>query len=264
MKSSTELFEREFLADYAIKSISSKGRRYHESDCPLRTCFQRDRDRIVHSKAFRRLKQKTQVFLATESDHYRSRLTHTLEVVQISRLIARSLALNEDLAECIALAHDLGHTPFGHSGEAVLKVLLKNTGGFEHNQQSLRVVDELENKYPHFQGLNLSYEIRKGLLKHTVHNDPSTVIQGASLEAQVVNIADEIAYNNHDLDDGLSAQLLIESQLEKHCALFSEIKKNVEQDHASLLPHQRRHLINRQLITAQILDVINHSKKLQY
>ena len=198
------------LAPYAVRSLFSLGRRFEEPPSLTRTCFQRDRDRIVHSKAFRRLKHKTQVFVANESDHYRSRLTHSLEVAQISRHLSRLLRLNEDLCESIALAHDLGHPPFGHSGEREMNHLMKAFGGFEHNRQSLRVVDVLEQKYPHFYGLNLSFEVREGLIKHQSAYDDAGIDGGyVTLEAEVVNLADEIAYNNHDLDDGLRAGVFL-------------------------------------------------------
>ncbi len=205
--------ERKSLAPYAALSGNSRGRKYRESPHPYRTDFQRDRERIIHSRAFRRLEYKTQVFINHEGDHYRTRLTHTVEVAQISRSIARALRLNEDLTESIALAHDLGHTPFGHAGERELNELLRDHGGFEHNRQSLRIVDELEKRYPDFNGLNLTWETREGIIKHTTEHDhpdnkefsPNT---RPSLEAQIIDLADEIAYNNHDLDDGLSSGIL--------------------------------------------------------
>ncbi|MGH0034699.1 MAG: deoxyguanosinetriphosphate triphosphohydrolase [Myxococcota bacterium] len=210
--------EAERLASAAVKSMESAGRVVAETDHPYRTCFQRDRDRIVHSRAFRRLEYKTQVFVHHEHDHYRNRLTHTLEGAQIARTIARALRLNEELAESIALAHDLGHTPFGHAGERVLAELLRADGGFDHNRQTLRVVDWLEERYPEFRGLNLTAETREGILKHGIHWEhpvplPPLYAQ-RSLEAQVADAADEIAYVNHDLDDGLRSGLLTLGQLE--------------------------------------------------
>jgi dGTPase len=204
--------EAERLAPFAVRSGESLGRVHPEPDHPYRTAFQRDRDRIVHSRAFRRLEYKTQVFVYHEGDHYRNRLTHTLEGSQISRTIARALRLNEDLAEAVALAHDLGHTPFGHAGERALSELMRNDGGFDHNRQSLRIVDLLEDRYPAFRGLNLTSETREGILKHGCHWEhpvpvPELMSQ-PSLEAQVVDVADEIAYTNHDLDDGLRSALL--------------------------------------------------------
>lgn len=206
--------EEETLAPYAMKSSRSHGRRYDEPKHPYRTEFQRDRERIIHSTSFRRLEYKTQVFVNHEGDHYRTRLTHTIEVSQIARGIARALKLNEDLTEGIALAHDLGHTPFGHSGEAVLNKLMDKHGGFEHNRQGLRVVDYLEHRYPDFQGLNLTFELREGILKHeTVYDNPSCPpemfpSERPTLECQVINIADEIAYTCHDVDDGLNSGLI--------------------------------------------------------
>lgn len=203
--------EEKFLAPYAVRAKKSRGRHFSEPEDDYRTCFQRDRDRVIHSKAFRRLKGKTQVFVAHYGDHYRSRLTHTMEVAQISRDIARRLSLNEDLAETIALAHDLGHTPFGHAGQETMNEIMKQYGGkFEHNEQSRRIVEFLEEKKPDFPGLNLTFEVRDGLIKHrTSFDNPHTNdILMPSLEAQIVNIADEIAYLCHDVDDGLRADIL--------------------------------------------------------
>jgi dGTPase len=205
--------EQELLAPYAVKSAHSGGRAYAEDEPPFRSAFQRDRDRIVHSTAFRRLEYKTQVFVNHEGDHFRTRLTHTLEVAQIARTIARSLQLNEDLTEAIALAHDLGHPPFGHAGERAMNELMQPYGGFEHNQQSLRIVEVLEERYPEFPGLNLTWETRDGLKKHQPRSLPSTADRPAavvapSLEAQITDFADEIAYNNHDIDDGLTSQMI--------------------------------------------------------
>jgi dGTPase len=205
--------EQEILAPYAVKSAHSGGRQYPEEEHPFRLAFQRDRDRIVHSTAFRRLEYKTQVFVNHEGDHFRTRLTHTLEVAQIARTIARSLCLNEDLTEAIALAHDLGHPPFGHAGERAMNEMMQPYGGFEHNQQSLRIVEVLEDRYPNFPGLNLTWETRDGLKKHQPRFLPSTATGlGAavapSLEAQITDYADEIAYNNHDIDDGLASQMI--------------------------------------------------------
>lgn len=201
MRSDWEKWENQYLAPYAAKSQTSKGRIEFEEDCPLRTIYQRDRDRIIHSKSFRRLKHKTQVFIAPKGDHYRTRLTHTLEVAQISRTIARALRLNEDLTEAIALGHDLGHTPFGHAGERTLSEL---SHGFSHNKQSLRVVDILERNG---KGLNLSYEVRDGILNHSGEGFPTTV------EGQIVRLCDRIAYVNHDLDDAIRAGVIQFRQL---------------------------------------------------
>lgn len=198
-------FEAEFLSPYAVRSQNTRGRMREMAPCEVRTDFQRDRDRIIHSKAFRRLKHKTQVFIAPEGDHYRTRLTHTLEVAQIARTIARGLRLNEDLTEAIALGHDLGHTPFGHAGEHALNNLF--SGGFRHYEQSLRVVDVLEGN----QGLNLTYEVRDGILKHTGEAEPET------LEGMVVKISDRIAYINHDIDDALRAGKISYDELPHEC-----------------------------------------------
>jgi dGTPase len=208
-----EQHEQETLAPYAVQSVHSGGRLYPEDEHPFRLAFQRDRDRVVHSSAFRRLEYKTQVFVNHEGDHFRTRLTHTLEVAQIARTIARSLRLNEDLTEAIALAHDLGHPPFGHAGERAMNEMMQPYGGFEHNQQSLRIVEVLEERYPEFPGLNLTWETRDGLKKHqprVLRGDETgqTTVVGPSLEAQVADSADEIAYNNHDIDDGLTSQMI--------------------------------------------------------
>ncbi|MBP7585339.1 MAG: deoxyguanosinetriphosphate triphosphohydrolase [Spirochaetes bacterium] len=205
--------EDHLLSPLAARSKYTRGRQYPEEPHPYRAEFQRDRERIIHCRAFRRLEYKTQVFVNHEGDHYRTRLTHTIEVAQIARSIARALRLNEDLAEGIALAHDLGHTPFGHTGETVLNGLLKEDGGFEHNRQSLRVVDMLEERYQDFPGLNLTWETREGIIKHSTSYDHPEVSDFApgerpGLEAQIIDFADEIAYNNHDLDDGLSSGML--------------------------------------------------------
>ena len=202
----TEQMELNTLSKYASKACESKGRDFYLEPCEIRTCFIRDRDRIIHCKSFRRLKHKTQVFLSPQGDHYRTRLTHTLEVSQIARTISRALRLNEDLTEAIAMGHDLGHTPFGHSGEDVLNGLL--SGGFCHNKQSLRVVEKLENNG---HGLNLTFEVRDGILNHKKDGHPST------LEGEVVSIADRIAYINHDIDDAIRAGILTENSLPKDC-----------------------------------------------
>lgn len=212
--------EEQILAPYALRSGQTKGREYPHRDNDFRTPFQRDRDRILHTTAFRRLEYKTQVFVNHEGDYFRTRLTHTLEVAQIGRTIARALAANEDLVEAICLAHDLGHPPFGHSGEYALDEIMKPFGGFEHNQQSLRIVTELEQRYSDFPGLNLTYEVREGIVKHETSYDRSQLLlqyspeANASLEAQIANAADELAYTAHDLDDGLYAGLLTPYELE--------------------------------------------------
>lgn len=217
------------LAGYAVQSSQSQGRNYAETFDPYRTAFQRDRDRIIHSKAFRRSRGKTQVFVAHYGDHYRSRMAHSMEVAQISRDIARTLGLNEDLAEAIALAHDLGHTPFGHAGEYALNTVMERYGfHFEHNEQSLRVVELLEYRYADFVGLNLSYEVRDGLIKHrTSYDNPHLVDHPmSSLEAQVVNLADEIAYQNHDIDDALRSGIVTVAQMNQ-LALWQRAQKEI-------------------------------------
>ncbi len=205
--------ERQVLASYGMKSADSRGRRHPEAEPKLRTAFQRDRDRVLHTTAFRRLEYKTQVFVNHEGDYFRTRLTHTLEVAQIGRTIARVLGANEDLVEAICLAHDLGHPPFGHSGEATLARLMRDQGGFDHNRQTYRIVTLLENRYTEFKGLNLTYETLEGIVKHETEYDVSDAAgfdpdRRANLEAQIANIADELTYTAHDLDDGLYAGLL--------------------------------------------------------
>jgi len=218
LREDLERREMQTLAPYAMRSAQSRGRQHPEPEAPYRTCYQRDRDRIIHCKAFRRLEYKTQVFLNHEGDHYRTRLTHTIEVTQVSRTISRALGLNEDLTEAIALAHDLGHTPFGHSGEEALRELMAGHGGFEHNEHGLRIVDLLERQYPDFPGLNLTFEVRESIVKHRTRWDkPRAEGFGEGpplLEAQVVEAADSIAYDNHDLQDGLEAGILVPEELE--------------------------------------------------
>lgn len=214
-----EKIEKDILAPYAVLSGTSMGRLHPEAEHPFRSAFQRDRDRVIHSRAFRRLEYKTQVFVNHEGDYYRTRLTHTLEVAQIARTMARSLRLNEDLAEAISLAHDLGHTPFGHSGQDIMNDLMKGLGGFEHNKQSFRVVTLLEDRYPNFHGLNLTVELLEGIAKHSTTFDmPDGETferkSNPSIEAQLCNFADEIAYNNHDIDDGLKSGMITLEQLE--------------------------------------------------
>jgi dGTPase len=257
--------EKKVLAPYATKSSQTKGRRYQEEDHPYRTHFQRDRDRIIHSTAFRRLEYKTQVFVNHEGDHYRTRLTHTIEVAQISRSIARALKLNEDLAEAIALVHDLGHTPFGHSGEETLNEIMKEQGGFEHNHQSLRVVDLLEERYPNFPGLNLTYEVREGIMKHeTIYDRPIPTEfnphKKATLECQLVNLADEIAYNCHDVDDGLASDVLKEEELNE-VTLWHDIAREVKKQYLHLSPSQRRHQIVRMIINFEVTDLLCETNK---
>ena len=262
MRQHFESIEEHYLAPYAVKSSESRGRHYNQPECDLRTCFQRDRDRIVHLKAFRRLQFKTQVFIAGESDHYRSRLTHTLEVAQISRHLARLLRVNEDLAEAIALAHDLGHTPFGHSGEDEMNLLMADDGGFEHNLQSRRIVDSLAKRYPEIDGINLTFEVREGLIKHfTPFDKPAGQHKFLSCEAQVANVSDEISYNNHDLDDGLNSGLININDLERNVCLWREASKVISQQFSNLSDQQRQPLIISHLISSQIKDVVKCSLK---
>ncbi len=253
--------ERAWLAPWAQHSADSRGRLHPEEPPDWRTHFQRDRDRVIHSRAFRRLEYKTQVFLNGTGDHLRTRLTHTMEVAAIARNIARALRLNEDLAETIALAHDLGHSPFGHSGEHVLDNLMRQHGGFEHNRQSLRVVDELERKYPDFPGLNLTWEVREGLVKHvTTYRltgpDPGFQVRSPSLEAQVANLADELTYYSHDLDDGLDCGLLSERDLRAHVRLWRDAANLVRREHGKLPDETRRYFSIRVVIDEQVKDVV--------
>ena len=261
-----ESLERQNLAPYAQFSAESAGRKYAEEPPEWRTHYQRDRDRVIHSRAFRRLEYKTQVFLNGSGDHLRTRLTHTIEVAAISRNITRALKLNEDLAETIALAHDLGHSPFGHKGESVLNRLMRKHGGFEHNRQSLRVVEVLEQKYPRFSGLNLSWEVREGLMKHrTPHDHPGKFkgmrFRSPSLEAQVANLADEITYYSHDLDDGLDSGLLSEKQLRKEVKLWRTANNAVEREFGKLPDECRRYFIIRCIIDLQVKDVVETTEE---
>jgi len=258
------------LATFAVSSDESKGRVYKEAQADYRNEFQRDRDRIIHCSAFRRLEYKTQVFVNHEGDMFRTRLTHSIEVAQIGRTIARALNVNEDLTEAICLAHDLGHTPFGHAGQDALNNCMKDFGGFEHNLQSLRIVDVLEERYPNFLGLNLTYETREGILKHCSKNNAVELGElgerfiknyQPSLEAQIANIADEIAYNNHDVDDGLRANLL-EINLLNQSELFEENFKEVIKKWKSLSERQMRHEVVRRMINYIVSDLIENSKRL--
>ena len=262
-----EALERRTLAPYAQLSADTRGRQYREAHPEWRTEYQRDRDRVIHSRAFRRLEYKTQVFLNGTGDHLRTRLTHTIEVAAISRNISRALRLNEDLAETIALAHDLGHSPFGHKGETVLNRLMQGNGGFEHNRQSLRIVEVLEQKYPRFAGLNLTWEVREGLVKHyTAYDHPSKQrgfdARSSSLEAQVANLADEITYYSHDLDDGLDSGLLSEKQLEQEVRIWREAARTVARDHRRLPEETRRYFIIRCIIDLQVKDVVTTTESL--
>ncbi len=255
------------LARYAAQEMASKGRRFHESHPGYRSEYQRDRDRIVHSTAFRRLEYKTQVFVNHEGDLFRTRLTHSIEVAQIGRALARALRLNEDLVEAIALAHDLGHTPFGHAGQDVLNKCMESYGGFEHNLQSLRVVDVLEEKYAEFEGLNLTFESREGILKHCSLAKASELGElgqrfilkrQPSLEAQVANLADEIAYNNHDIDDGLRAKLINVDQL-RGIDFFRELFDQVSAQYPHINIKRTIHETVRRMINHLVNDLIENS-----
>ncbi len=257
--------EDKYLAPYAAKSKNSKGRLYPDSEPANRTKFQRDRDRIIHTSAFRRLEYKTQVFINYEGDHYRTRLTHTLEVTQIGRSIARAIGANEDLVEAICLAHDLGHPPFGHSGETTLNRLLVDQGGFDHNKQSFRVVTKLENRYPDFPGLNLSWEVLEGIVKHESEYDVSDAkdfnpdLRG-NIETQIANVADELAYTAHDLDDGLRSRMIYPQML-SGIELWEILCATLKWD-GSELDDLTRHTMIRQLIGMEIEDVLNHTESL--
>jgi dGTPase len=253
------------LAPYATRESHSRGRQFDEPAPNTRSEYQRDRDRIVHSGAFRRLEYKTQVFVNHEGDMFRTRLTHSIEVAQIGRSIARVLGLNEALTETIALAHDLGHTPFGHAGQDILNECMRKHGGFEHNLQSLRIVDELEEKYADFNGLNLTFETREGILKHcSTHNAKKLGQLGQrfldktqpGLEAQITNIADEIAYNNHDVDDGLRAGLIDIQQL-CEVQMFGEQHSAVMNKYPDLPQKRATHEIIRRMINSQVTDFLN-------
>ncbi len=255
------------LACYAANITTSRGRRFPEPAPAYRSEYQRDRDRIIHSAAFRRLEYKTQVFVNHEGDLFRTRLTHSIEVAQVARSIARALRVNEDLTEGIALAHDLGHTPFGHAGQDALNACMKEFGGFEHNLQSLRVVDELEERYAEFRGLNLTFESREGILKHCSRKNAAALgelgqrfIRNSepSLEAQLTNLADEIAYNSHDVDDGLRSGLI---DVDALCAvaLFREQYEIVRNKYPQLAPRRTIHEVVRRLIGCQVIDLVETS-----
>jgi len=260
-----EAREMRDLAPGAMKSRDSAGRRHSEPPDPHRTEFQRDRDRIIHCSAFRRLEYKTQVFVNDVGDHYRTRLTHTMEVSQVGRSVARALNLNEDLAEALALAHDLGHPPFGHSGEDELQKLMKEFGGFEHNGQALRIVDQLEQRYPDFPGLNLTYETRESILKHPASYDARATKEFGRglrplLEAQVTDIADSIAYNHHDLDDGLSSGMFTTEELED-VDLVAEAMRYVRDKHGRLEPKIHRVRTIKWVISTLIRNLIETSSR---
>lgn len=255
--------ELQLLAPYGVKSAESKGRSFSEKEDPYRTCFQRDRDRIIHSKAFRRLNGKTQVFIAGYGDHYRSRLTHSMEVAQFARDIARMLNLNQDLAEAIGLAHDLGHTPFGHAGQDAMNDVMETYGShFEHNEQSFRVVHELEQKSDEYNGLNVSFEVLDGLLKHRTRYDRPECSDHLmpSLEAQIVNIADEIAYQSHDIDDGLRSEILSSDEM-MHLDIWQFAASDKR---PSKLPNVQKHQMVTSIMSLLVNDLaLNTSKRVQ-
>lgn len=266
LREKLEELEAATLAPYALLSKNSRGRLHPENESRSRTAFQRDRDRIIHTTAFRRLEYKTQVFVFYEGDHYRTRLTHTLEVAQLGRSIARGLGANEDLAEAICLAHDLGHAPFGHAGEHALNVMMADHGGFNHNTQSYRVVTELENRYPGFRGLNLTYETREGMLKHETDYDQSEATEyepdkRASVEAQIANVADEMAYNAHDLEDGLRAGLFTPRDLEELDIWRLLIETVSIKWNGQPFDDIARRGIIRELIGACVVDVVTTTSK---
>lgn len=258
-----EQIEAETLAPYALLSQNSRGRQHPEHEPAYRTAFQRDRDRIIHSAAFRRLEYKTQVFVNDEGDYYRTRLTHTLEVAQIGRTLARALAVNEDLVEAICLAHDLGHPPFGHAGESVLNELAEDVGGFNHNHQSYRIVTKLERRYPNWPGLNLTIETLEGIAKHETEYDLSPLVgfdqtTRGSLEAQIANIADELAYNAHDLDDGLQADLFDLAALED-VQIWVHLRQRLGWERTSTLDEISRHHLIRELVGLLVSDVLEQT-----
>ena len=264
MRERIEELEAEALAPYGHRSRDSRGREYSEDEPHYRTAFQRDRDRILHTTAFRRLEDKTQVFVVTEGDYYRTRLTHTLEVAQIGRTLARALGGNEDLVEAISLAHDLGHPPFGHSGEATLGRLMAEHGGFDHNKQSLRIVTELERRYPEFAGLNLTWELREGIVKHETEYDISDAEdyepeKRGHLEAQIANVADELAYTAHDLDDGLRSNLISIGQLQG-LTLWEMLRKSIDWT-TDELDELTRHRLIRRLIGLEVSALLESSQQ---
>jgi dGTPase len=255
-----ESIENQSLAPYACRSQASKGRAFPDDEPEYRTAFQRDRDRILHTTAFRRLEYKTQVFINIEGDYYRTRLTHTLEVAQIGRTIARALGANEDLVEAICLAHDLGHPPFGHSGEVVLHRLMQEYGGFDHNKQSLRIVTQLERRYPDFPGLNLTWEVREGIVKHESEYDVADASEynpdlRGHLEAQIANVADELAYTAHDLDDGLRSGMITPHML-AGITLWEIVAESIGW-RGPLLDELSRHRLIRRLIGIEVTDLVS-------
>jgi dGTPase len=259
-----EKMEDEMLAPYAVHASRSRGRKYPENEPDYRTCFQRDRDRILHTTAFRRLEYKTQVFINYEGDYYRTRLTHTLEVTQIGRTIARAMGANEDLVETVCMAHDLGHPPFGHAGESILNQLMQGFGGFNHNHQSYRIVTEIEQRYPQFPGLNLTWEVLEGIVKHETEYDKTDALDFDShlnghLEAQITNVADELAYTSHDLDDGLRSGMITTDML-ADIELWNMVAEKMKVNSCQL-DDLTRHGIIRELIGLEVDSMIAHSSE---
>src|SRR5678815_3903502 len=260
--------EETILAPYAMRAALSRGRRYPEPEHPFRSPFQRDRDRIIHSRAFRRLEYKTQVFVNHEGDHFRTRLTHSIEVSQVARTVAAALGLNSTMAETLSLSHDLGHTPFGHLGEEVLHYLMKDHGGFNHNRQSLRIVEHLEDRYPDFVGLNLTYEIREGIAKHSGNCDPSIAPEYAEyhpeeqppLESQMIDMCDEIAYQHHDVDDGVESGLLDPGFLAQNIPIWGDAYEEALRRYPDAAPRQQITVALRGMIDALVTDLVENSR----
>jgi dGTPase len=259
-RSDFERWEEEYMAPYAMKSAESRGRAFPEDEHPYRAIYQRDRDRIIHTTAFRRLEYKTQVFIITEGDYYRTRLTHTLEVAQIGRTIARALRANEDLTEAICLVHDLGHGPFGHNGEETLNDLMRDSGGYDHNRQAYRIVEKLEHRYPDFNGLNLTYEVLEGILKHESEYDRSDALNyepdlRGTIECQIVNVADEIAYTTADFDDGLRSGMITPYQV-SGLTIYAEVLDELGIKASGIISEMDRHRLIRRLVGKEVSDVI--------
>jgi dGTPase len=260
--------EEAALSPWAMRSTASRGRRWPEAEHSFRSPFQRDRDRIIHSRAFRRLEYKTQVFVNHEGDHFRTRLTHSIEVSQVARTVAAALGLNATMAEALSLSHDLGHTPFGHLGEEVLHRLMRDHGGFNHNRQSLRIVEHLEERYPDFVGLNLTYEIREGIAKHSGPCDPRIAPEyadyhpgeQATLEAQMIDVADEIAYQHHDVDDGVESGLLDPEALAGAVPLWGEAYRGAVRQYPAAARRQQVTVALRRMIDRLVTDLVEHSR----
>ncbi|HEY66607.1 MAG TPA: deoxyguanosinetriphosphate triphosphohydrolase [Caldilineae bacterium] len=257
--------EREILAPYAMKSGDTRGRLVPEDEHPYRTAYQKDRDRIIHTTAFRRLAYKTQVFVYYEGDHYRTRLTHTIEVAQIGRTMARALGANEDLVEAICLAHDLGHPPFGHTGEATLDECMREHGGFDHQRQTMRIVEKLERRFPDFPGLNLTYEVREGLVKHDTDYDMTNAAgyepeKAGTLECQIANLADEIAYSTSDLDDGLRAGLLDPADVQK-LAIWQDVMRSLGEPLDRRIDDMLRHRAIRRLVGIEVTAALEETMR---